>query len=145
MIAAQTIVRRSDGAVLLGRRGDHKTHIAGLWEFPGGRVEPDETYTQAACREIREEVGLVLESATLVEFIPMRLGGEESELVVFTAALPAGQTPALADGRSHTELRWVDPTAVMDEHMTSDRPVLTDSSAFALRSYLKWRRRCSDV
>ncbi len=42
--------------VLITRRPDDKLH-AGLWEFPGGKVDPGEGPEEALCREIREELG----------------------------------------------------------------------------------------
>jgi 8-oxo-dGTP diphosphatase len=46
-----------DGRYLIGRRPEG-VPLAGLWEFPGGKVEPDETPAAAAARECREESGL---------------------------------------------------------------------------------------
>ncbi|EAP89909.1 NTP pyrophosphohydrolase [Oceanicaulis sp. HTCC2633] len=46
-----------DGRVLLARRPEGKQH-AGLWEFPGGKVEPGESPEQALVRELREELGI---------------------------------------------------------------------------------------
>lgn len=42
--------------VLLTKRADH-AHLGGLWEFPGGKLEPGESSIQAAVREVREEIG----------------------------------------------------------------------------------------
>ena len=53
---AIAVVRR-EGRYLVGRRGAGKA-LAGMWEFPGGKVEPGETAEQAALRECREETGL---------------------------------------------------------------------------------------
>ena len=47
-----------DGMVLLARRSPHRSAYPGLWSFPGGHVEHQETLTEALVREIREEVGL---------------------------------------------------------------------------------------
>ncbi|MDP4034350.1 MAG: (deoxy)nucleoside triphosphate pyrophosphohydrolase [Pseudorhodobacter sp.] len=47
----------ADGRVLLAKRPAGKT-LAGLWEFPGGKVEPGETPEAALIRELREELGI---------------------------------------------------------------------------------------
>src|SRR5210317_996927 len=46
-----------DGRVLLGERPEGKS-MAGLWEFPGGKVEPGETPEAALVRELQEELGI---------------------------------------------------------------------------------------
>ena len=46
----------ADGRVLLSQRPEGKT-LAGLWEFPGGKVDPGETPEQALVRELKEELG----------------------------------------------------------------------------------------
>jgi 8-oxo-dGTP diphosphatase len=46
-----------DGRVLLGQRPEGKT-MSGLWEFPGGKVEPGETPEAALVRELNEELGI---------------------------------------------------------------------------------------
>ena len=49
-----------DGRFLIGQRPPG-VPLAGLWEFPGGKIEPGETAEQAAVRECREEAGLVVQ------------------------------------------------------------------------------------
>lgn len=61
-IAAALVWR--DGEVLVGRRPSDGL-LGGLWEFPGGKVEPDETLAQACAREVREETGLDVEVVEL--------------------------------------------------------------------------------
>ena len=46
-----------DGRVLIAQRPEGKS-MAGLWEFPGGKVEPDETPEDALIRELQEELGI---------------------------------------------------------------------------------------
>jgi 8-oxo-dGTP diphosphatase len=52
----------ADGRVLLAQRPEGK-HMAGGWEFPGGKVDPGETPLQALVRELREELGVETHSA----------------------------------------------------------------------------------
>ncbi|MBW7055542.1 (deoxy)nucleoside triphosphate pyrophosphohydrolase [Paracoccus bogoriensis] len=53
-----------DGRVLLAQRPEGKS-MAGLWEFPGGKVEPDETPEAALIRELHEELGIETWSSCL--------------------------------------------------------------------------------
>ena len=57
-------IRGPDGRLLLQQRPAHKRH-AGLWEFPGGKVEIEEIPKLALCREVLEELGLEPDSLTL--------------------------------------------------------------------------------
>ena len=60
------VVRSEDGRVLIARRPPG-SHMAGGWEFPGGKVAPGETPRDALGRELREEIGIeVLEAEPLV-------------------------------------------------------------------------------
>jgi len=56
------VVVREDGHVLIARRPEG-VHLAGLWEFPGGKVEPGETAREALARELQEELGIVVQAA----------------------------------------------------------------------------------
>lgn len=63
LVAAVALVDR-DGRVLLAQRPEGKA-MAGLWEFPGGKVEPGETPEAALIRELREEIGIDTEESCL--------------------------------------------------------------------------------
>ena len=54
----------ADGRVLIAQRPAGKA-LAGLWEFPGGKLEPGERPEQALIRELREELGIVVNEACL--------------------------------------------------------------------------------
>ncbi len=63
LVAAVALID-PDGRVLISERPAGKT-LAGLWEFPGGKVEPGERPEQALIRELREEIGLTVEEPCL--------------------------------------------------------------------------------
>ncbi|MCW5649757.1 MAG: NUDIX domain-containing protein [Ramlibacter sp.] len=63
MDVAVGVLVRADGAFLLTSRPEGKVY-AGYWEFPGGKVEPGETVEQALRRELQEEIGVMVVSAT---------------------------------------------------------------------------------
>ena len=63
------VLRDSRGSVLLAQRPAGK-HLAGMWEFPGGKVEPGETPLEALSRELREEIGITVVRARPLICVP---------------------------------------------------------------------------
>ncbi len=66
LVAAAALVD-ADGRVLIAQRPEGKA-MAGLWEFPGGKVDPGETPELALIRELREELGIDVTEACLGPF-----------------------------------------------------------------------------
>ena len=66
LVAAGALVR-SDGRLLLAQRPAGKP-MAGLWEFPGGKVEAGESPQRALARELREELGVAIRETDMVPF-----------------------------------------------------------------------------
>jgi 8-oxo-dGTP diphosphatase len=56
------VVINAQGFILVSKRPDH-VHLGGLWEFPGGKVEPDENVQQALTRELLEELAIAVISS----------------------------------------------------------------------------------
>jgi 8-oxo-dGTP diphosphatase len=93
----------ADGEILCAKRGDGP--LAGLWEFPGGKVEPGEEPSKALEREIVEELGCRVEVGAEVTTTTYPYEFATITLTTFWCALTDG-TPQLTD---HTEVRWLAP------------------------------------
>jgi len=57
-VAVALLVREGAHRTILVQRRPEGSHLAGTWEFPGGKVEPDESWEEALVREVREELGV---------------------------------------------------------------------------------------
>ena len=96
------------GPCVLASRRTEPPEMAGLWEFPGGKVEPGESDEQALLRELREELRVEAE-------VGQRLGedlliGPTAVLRVYLCRLVSGE-PQLVD---HDEHRWLAASELLD-------------------------------
>ena len=112
----------SDSRVLLAQRPVGKT-MAGLWEFPGGKVEPGETPEQAIIREAKEELDIDIEQSCLAPFSFASHGYADFHLLMplFVCRVWGGAVRSL-EGQS---LRWVRPTDMRNYPMPpADAPLV---------------------
>ncbi|WP_276088647.1 8-oxo-dGTP diphosphatase MutT [Pedobacter sp. JY14-1] len=104
MIPVAAAVIYKDEKILIARRAPGK-HMAGYWEFPGGKIEPGETPGQCLLREIREELGI---SISVGHFLGEHLhdyGEKQVLLKAYRCAYASGEL-ILVD---HDEIQWVLP------------------------------------
>jgi 8-oxo-dGTP diphosphatase len=121
LVAAAALVD-SDGRVLIAQRPEGK-QLAGLWEFPGGKVEPGETPETALIRELREELGIEVTQACLAPFVFASHTYEDFHLLMplFLIRRWAGTVVA----HEHAALRWVKPARLGEYPMPpADEPLV---------------------
>ena len=107
-VAAGVIWRQ--GRVLICRRGEGRLHT-GLWEFPGGKLEPNETPLECLKRELREELRMeILPDCVLEEAEETLPDGRLLHFYFVQGTLPEGE-PALTE---HSELAWAKPEELMN-------------------------------
>lgn len=111
-----------EGRVLLQQRSNHR-QMAGLWEFPGGKVEPGERPEEALIRELREELGIDTDAACLAPatFASAPLGDKHLLLLLYVCRKWRGVPEALdSDG-----LKWVRPHQMFALPMPpADKPLI---------------------
>jgi len=98
-----------DGKILITQR-HAKSHLGGLWEFPGGKREPDETSEQCLVRELREELGIEVEVGALFEEITHTYPEKTVRLKFFVCKWISG-TPRTLDCAA---FQWVGKTDLAD-------------------------------
>ena len=96
------VVVRRDSRILIGRRPTEGL-LGGLWEFPGGKIEPGETPEAAAARELREEMCIEVSIGRQIALVPFAYSHFRITLHAFEAAWTAGE-PC---GRAVSDWRWV--------------------------------------
>ncbi|MGO9003306.1 MAG: 8-oxo-dGTP diphosphatase MutT [Limisphaerales bacterium] len=79
------------GGKLLITRRHSDAHLGGLWEFPGGKREPGETFEQCLAREIREELGVQISVGKLFESVTHAYPEKTVHLKFFVCRLERGE------------------------------------------------------
>ncbi|MBA4302905.1 MAG: hypothetical protein C0424_01635 [Sphingobacteriaceae bacterium] len=109
-----------EGKVLVARRGP-SMRMAGYWEFPGGKVETNESAEAALVREIKEELGLEIEVGVALPASDWDDGKRHIRLLPFLCRLLRGELRLL----EHDAIEWVAPHALMDRNWApADIPVV---------------------
>jgi 8-oxo-dGTP diphosphatase len=111
LVAAVALVD-ADGRVLLAQRPGGKS-MAGLWEFPGGKVESGETPEAALIRELKEELGIDVSVACLAPFTFASHAYSDFHLLMPLYVCRRWQ--GIATAREGQALKWVRP-AKMDAY-----------------------------
>lgn len=120
-VVAAALVDR-DGRLLVQQRPEGLS-MAGLWEFPGGKVDPGETPEQALVRELAEELGIDVEQACLAPacFASDMLGDRHLLLLLYVCRKWHG-TPV---AQHASALRWVRPVELHSLDMPpADKPLI---------------------
>ncbi len=112
----------ADGRILLAQRPEGKS-LAGLWEFPGGKVEPGETPEVALIRELKEEIGIDTWQSCLA---PLTFASHSYEnfhlLMPLFACRRWDGIPVAREGQT---LAWVAPSRLKDYPMPpADLPLI---------------------
>jgi len=121
LVAAVALID-PDGRILLARRPAGKS-MAGLWEFPGGKLHPGETPEQALVRELKEELDIDTSASCLAPLAFASHGYPDFHLLMplFLCRVWKG-TPRAVEGQ---ELAWVRPLRLRDYPMPpADEPLV---------------------
>ncbi|MFN4210676.1 MAG: (deoxy)nucleoside triphosphate pyrophosphohydrolase [Devosia sp.] len=111
-----------DRRVLIAQRPEGKS-LAGLWEFPGGKVEPGESPEAALIRELEEELGISTKQACLAPVTFASHSYENFHLLMPLYACRKWQ--GMPEPREHTALKWVRPQQLRDYPMPpADEPLI---------------------
>ncbi|MGA1802089.1 8-oxo-dGTP diphosphatase MutT [Rhizobium sp. HT1-10] len=121
LVAACALID-ADGRILLAQRPEGKS-LAGLWEFPGGKVEPGETPEECLIRELDEELGVTTRVACLA---PLTFASHTYE--TFHLLMPlyvCRRYEGVPRGREGQAVKWVRPQALRDYPMPpADAPLI---------------------
>lgn len=112
----------ADGRILLGQRPPGKS-MAGLWEFPGGKIEPGERPEETLIRELAEELGITVKADCLA---PLTFASHVYE--DFHLLMPlyvCRRWTGTIQGREGQALKWVRPRQLRDYPMPpADEPLI---------------------
>jgi 8-oxo-dGTP diphosphatase len=116
-----------DGRVLIAQRPSGKP-MAGLWEFPGGKVEPGERPEDTLIRELREELAIVVSEACLA---PLAFASHAyPDFHLLMPLYVCRRWDGIVTAREHARLAWVRPDRLRDYPMPpADEPLISHLTA----------------
>lgn len=107
------------GRVLVAQRAPDKA-LAGKWEFPGGKIDPDETPEDCLRREILEELGCAVTVQTPLTPVTHPYPAGTIHLLPFRCTVNSGEPTAL----EHSAIDWIEPGELLQIDLAeADRPI----------------------
>jgi 8-oxo-dGTP diphosphatase len=112
----------TDNRILIAQRPEGKS-LAGLWEFPGGKVDPGESPEDALIRELREELGVETKTACLA---PLTFASHSyPEFHLLMPLYVCRRWTGIPEAREGQALKWVRAKALRDYPMPpADEPLI---------------------
>jgi 8-oxo-dGTP diphosphatase len=112
----------ADGRVLIAQRPEGKG-MAGLWEFPGGKIEAGERPEQCLIRELKEELGIEVKEACLAPLTFASFAYDDFHLLM--PLYICRRWEGLVQAHEHQALKWVKAQALRDYPMPpADEPLI---------------------
>lgn len=122
VLVAAVVLVDADGRVLLAQRPEGKA-MAGLWEFPGGKVEAGETPEAALIRELHEELGIDTWASCLAPLTFASHGYDDFHLLM--PVFICRKWKGIVTAREGQDLAWVTPARLRDYPMpAADLPLV---------------------
>jgi 8-oxo-dGTP diphosphatase len=122
VLVAAVVLIDADGRVLLAERPAGK-HLAGMWEFPGGKVHEGETPEAALIRELDEELGIGVNESCLAPFTFASHGYETFHLLM--PLYVCRKWSGIVAPREGQQLKWVRPAQLAEYPMPpADKPLV---------------------
>ncbi|WDF55246.1 (deoxy)nucleoside triphosphate pyrophosphohydrolase [Mucilaginibacter sp. KACC 22063] len=117
-VAAAIIIK--DNKIMIAKRSQHK-HLGGFWEFPGGKIEANETAENCLLRELNEELKIKIKVISYLAENTYDYGSIKILLKAFICHFISGQFTLI----DHDEVRWVTTKQLQDYNMApADIPFL---------------------
>ena len=122
LVAACALID-ADGRVLIAQRPQGKS-MAGLWEFPGGKAEPGERLEQCFIRELREELGIVVQEECLA---PLTFASHSyPDFYLLMPLYVCRRWQGFVEAREQQVLKWVRPHDLRNYPMPpADEPLIS--------------------
>lgn len=120
------VLQDAEGRVLATRRPPDKS-LGGMWEFPGGKVEPGESAEDALRREIHEELGMEIGEISPLTDVTHHYDFGIIHLIPYLASVWESSIIHLSE---HTEMKWILPAqAGLLDWAPADLPILEELTA----------------
>jgi 8-oxo-dGTP diphosphatase len=122
LVAACALID-ADGRVLIAQRPERKS-MAGLWEFPGGKIETGERPEQSLIRELKEELGIVVKEECLA---PLTFASHlYPDFHLLMPLYVCRRWDGFVEAQEGQRLKWVRPTELRDYPMPpADEPLIS--------------------